>query len=315
MTVGIPRYLGYFSFWPLWETYFEELGMDVRTSPPSNQDTLDAGVRETVNDACIPIKLFHGHVMSLYDKVDILFIPRLVGTTTRYTLCPKFLGLPDMVKHSMNGLPRIAAPRLEVGARGIRLWRQLIHLGTRMTGARWTASRALVRARRALAQRAREIREDGLAALGFEQPSTADMTIGVVGYPYVLYDALSSGGILKQLRALGARVFTPETVDDEDMKRESRAFPENVFWYYSNRAIWSGLHFMKENRVDGLLHVSAFGCGPDAMVGKLLELEARERGVPFMSVTVDEHTGELGLQTRAEAFVDILRWQTKGDAV
>ncbi len=42
------------------------------------------------------------------------------------------------------------------------------------------------------------------------------------------------------------------------------------------------------------------------MVDKTLELEAKAAGVPFLSLTIDEHTGEGGVRTRLEAFVDML---------
>jgi len=38
----------------------------------------------------------------------------------------------------------------------------------------------------------------------------------------------------------------------------------------------------------------------------------REAGRPFMSLILDEHTGEAGLVTRLEAFVDMLaRWKRR----
>ncbi len=310
--IGIPRYLSYFSFGELWERYFEHLGFEVTISPPSNQDILDEGVRETVNDACIPIKLFHGHVKSLRDKADYLFVPRLGGTRTRYTVCPKFLGLPDMVKYSLSGLPEVLAPRLDVRQRSIGAWRELVKLGVQLTGRRLAASRAFAQARRVLADKVSEIQREGLPALGFPQPSDSDLTVGVVGYPYVIYDHLANGGLLEQLLRQRVSVRTPELVTDSQMKERSQQFPKDLFWFYSNRTLWSGLHFMDADRLDGLVHVTAFGCGPDAMVGKLLEMESRQRGVPFLSVMVDEHTGEAGVATRAEAFVDMLRRRLRG---
>ncbi len=309
MVIGIPRYLAYFSFSSLWETYFRDLGFEVRVSPPSNADILDAGVRETVNDACIPIKMFHGHVASLKDSVDCLFIPRLAGAKMNYTVCPKFLGLPDMVRGSLTGLPRIISPRLLMGRDGLKGLRGLYDVGVELTGRRWRVMRALSRAKGALHRGVSLVQREGLEALGYRQPEDPDLTVALVGYPYVLYDGLSSGGILPQLQELGIRVVTPEMVPTPAMRREAKAYPENLFWYYSNRSLWSGMHYMGADRVDGMIHVTAFGCGPDAMVNKLLELESSADSMPFMSVTVDEHTADIGLRTRVEAFVDMLRWQ------
>ncbi len=307
--IGIPRYLSYYSFAPLYETFFRELGFQVRLSPPSNTDILDAGVRETVNDACIPIKIFHGHVAAIKDRVDFLFVPRLAGAKMHYTVCPKFLGLPDMVRGSISDLPDIIAPRLPMGRDGLQGLRSLYRTGVRLTGRRVQAMRALHNARRALGRRINQIQQGGLEALGFDQPRDADLTVALIGYPYMLYDTLASGGILGQLRALGVRVVTPEMVSTREMRRHARAYPENLFWYYSNRSLWAGMHYMTSGLADGIIHVTAFGCGPDAMVNKLLELESARYGAPFMAITVDEHTGDVGLRTRVEAFVDMLRWQ------
>jgi predicted nucleotide-binding protein (sugar kinase/HSP70/actin superfamily) len=59
--------------------------------------------------------------------------------------------------------------------------------------------------------------------------------------------------------------------------------------------------------VDGIIHITAFGCGPDFIVDKLMELEARSRNMPYLTITLDEQTGQEGLNTRLEAFVDMLK--------
>jgi len=54
--------------------------------------------------------------------------------------------------------------------------------------------------------------------------------------------------------------------------------------------------------------MSAFACGPDSFIGELLQQESArsERKVPFMTIVVDEHTGEAGVLTRLEAFMDVV---------
>jgi len=59
--------------------------------------------------------------------------------------------------------------------------------------------------------------------------------------------------------------------------------------------------------VDGFIHVVSFGCGPDSMVGEIAERETRRSSnLPYMALTIDEHTAEGGLLTRLEAFTDML---------
>jgi predicted nucleotide-binding protein (sugar kinase/HSP70/actin superfamily) len=53
--------------------------------------------------------------------------------------------------------------------------------------------------------------------------------------------------------------------------------------------------------------VASFGCGPDSLVGELLERKMiREYRIPFLYLNLDEQTGEAGINTRLEAFLDIV---------
>ncbi|MGM0472225.1 MAG: acyl-CoA dehydratase activase-related protein, partial [Bacillota bacterium] len=75
-TVGIPRSLLYFHYYPAWRTFFAELGVEVIESDPTNKLTVDQGVRLTVDEACLPVKVCHGHIVNLCSKVDYIFLPR-----------------------------------------------------------------------------------------------------------------------------------------------------------------------------------------------------------------------------------------------
>jgi predicted nucleotide-binding protein (sugar kinase/HSP70/actin superfamily) len=50
----------------------------------------------------------------------------------------------------------------------------------------------------------------------------------------------------------------------------------------------------------------AFGCGPDSMMMNLVQMKAHAEAVPFMSLTIEEHTAEAGILTRIEAFLDMI---------
>ncbi|NLA26281.1 MAG: 2-hydroxyglutaryl-CoA dehydratase, partial [Firmicutes bacterium] len=113
MIVGIPQTLSFYSYYPLWKTFLEDLGAEVLLSRPTNREILEWGIRDTVTDACIPIKIFQGHVIDLKDRVDYLFIPRMVSVDGRATFCPKFLGLPDMVRFSGTDLPPVIDSRVK----------------------------------------------------------------------------------------------------------------------------------------------------------------------------------------------------------
>src|SRR4030067_226238 len=96
--VGIPRALLYYQYHPMWQTFFEELGAEVIVSPATTQAMLTAGASRVVADTCLPVKVFLGHVISLVDKCDWMFIPAIRSVESKVYNCSKFLGLPDMTK-------------------------------------------------------------------------------------------------------------------------------------------------------------------------------------------------------------------------
>jgi predicted nucleotide-binding protein (sugar kinase/HSP70/actin superfamily) len=325
--IGIPRALSYYTFYPLWRAFLEKLGAEVVVSKPTNRKILEDGIRETVNDACIPIKVFHGHVFDLAGRVDYIFIPRMISADGKATFCPKFLGLPDMVRYADVALSALIDVRYHrriiPGGLFLFFFSVALQLGVK---------NPLVVIRAAIYAICKQKQYQGLLQKGLKPLEAIDITldsttqqdaagkaesqyavsgikttIALLGYPYAIYDTFISAGVYNKLVKLGVEVITYEEIPLKEMRRFSKIMPQNFFWYYSNQVCWAGLYLLeKTNQVDGIIHITAFGCGPDAMVDKTLELEAKSAGVPFLSLAIDEHTGEGGVQTRLEAFVDML---------
>ena len=76
--IGIPRALLYYKYYTLWEHFFKELGLDILISPETNNEILQNGKKYTVDEACLSLKIYIGHVFYLIDKVDYILVPRIV---------------------------------------------------------------------------------------------------------------------------------------------------------------------------------------------------------------------------------------------
>ncbi len=330
LTVGIPRTLLYYSFYPLWRRFLEELGARVVVSAPTTKETLDAGVEAAVTDACVPIKIMHGHVKELVQRVDYLFLPRVVCTNGRTVYCPKFLGLPDMIRSSVSRLPRLIDVRVDLRRGRAEASKVALRVGRLFTNQTGRIRSAYQVALAELGRYSRLLRDGmdpeaamdlarrgvgesagrGLAGVG-EPPAVAEaaLHLAVIGYPYVLHDPFLNLNLLEKLRHLGATPLTSQMVSASELEVQRAKLRKDLFWTYSDEAVSAAYHYLERpDKVDGLIHLTAFGCGPDSMVDKMIELRARELGaVPFMSLMIDEHTGEAGLNTRLEAFTDMLR--------
>ncbi len=339
VSVGIPQALSFYSYYPLWKTFLENIGAEVVLSRPTNREILEWGIRNTVTDACIPVKIIHGHVMDLKNRADYLFIPRLVSVDGRHTFCPKFLGLPDMIRFSGEKIPTIIDTSLnatrfsngmfaflsgvarKLGVRSVlkqmdalnrachvqRIYQELLLMGFHPLAALPLMEAEEVFSASKGPPRFQDKKVAASAPVQGQDSRNELLRVALLGYPYLLYDPFLSSNLFQKLKDMGVDPITPERITPGQMRRASKTLPQGFFWHYSNRVTWSCLHILDNpGSVEGIIHVTAFACGPDAMVDKFLELQAKQAQLPFLILTIDEHTGEGGIRTRLEAFVDML---------
>ena len=311
--VGIPRALLYYNYFPMWNTFFEELGASVVLSNLTNKKILDDGVNCCVDDACLPMKVFHGHIVDLKDRVDFLFIPRLISVKKNEYICPKFCGLPDMVLNSVKGLPPVIDCTINLRNGYSSLRNAVLQVGrhfTRDYGKIYRAFRSSV-ARLKCYEGLMEKGATPLEAMNREICTEDDYcyTVGLIGHPYNIYDNYVSMGIIDKLRNRRIKVLTQDMVCAGELDRIARDFTKPMFWSFGKKIMAASQYLIEERHARGIIYLVAFGCGLDALVGDLVERRIRKRKIPFCLLTIDEHTGEAGIDTRLEAFIDMLEWK------
>lgn len=308
MKVGIPRALSYYAYYPFFETFFKKLGIEVVVSDESTKEIMDMGIEDTVTDACVPLKLFHGHVRNLMNRVDYVFVPRLVSVNREATFCPKFLGLPDMIVCSIPQFKNMLEVRIDLKKSRFELFKICMKLAMTFKKGFFRAYNAYLNACYSLNNYTHQFLQGGIPPLGIVgQKKNNPISLAVLGYPYILYDPYMSLDLIKKLISMGVYVVTPEMISKGEKEKQVGKLKKNLFWTFSNEVIRAAYSLFENRKVDGIIHVTAFGCGPDFIVDKLMEIDAKKHNMPFLTVTIDEHTGQEGLNTRLEAFVDMLK--------
>lgn len=318
--VGIPSTLLYYIYYPMWQTFFNEIGAQVVTSGKTTKTILDKGVREALADACVPIKVFFGHVMEIKDKVDYLYIPRVVCLNRKTVYCPKFLGLPDMIRHSVENVPPIIDVRIDNRQSRFALLRSYLETGKYFGAGKRVVYKAYWKAKK-IHQRYIRLLRKGLDPYGamscLNNPGSTKPTkqsglklrFALLGYPYIIYDNFISVNIIKKLQQFGVSALTVENIHPLFLALQKNCnLPKRLFWTFSDMVLKAAHLLFKQGSVDGVIHVTAFGCGPDSLTNKFIEMEAKEhQNIPFMTLMLDEHTGEAGITTRLEAFIDMVK--------
>ena len=319
--IGIPRSLFYYQYYPLWETFFEELGAEIVPSDYTTRKILDDGVKACVDEACLPVKLFHGHVINLKDRVDYLFIPRYTSVSKNEYVCPKFGGLPDMIKSTIKDLPEIINTEVNLRKSKRNALKTAMEIGSYFSSDSGKIKRAYIKALDSYGDFKDKVKSGIFPGDIFYKrkgnfgKSGKDMLkIAVIGHVYNLYDRFINMDMIYKLQDNHVDVITIEMMDRDSINKKAASLPKKMFWNFGRKALGSALHVLERNDIHGMIYLMSFGCGIDSFICDLIERKIKRSGnIPFIVLTIDEHSGEAGMNTRLEAFIDMIRRRNKNE--
>jgi len=301
----------------MWKTFFEELGAEVVVSPPTTQTMLAEGSARVVADTCLPVKVFLGHVLSLVEKCDWIFIPAIRSVKNKVYNCSKFLGLPDMTKAVVPESPPILDIDIDINKGKRVLYQAIYQLGRHFTWNPFKVRQASLTAWQAHLNYRELMSSHGLTppeaiekTSGLEvsssHPASTRATIALIGHPYLLYDEYINHRLIHRLERAHNKVLTPEMLTTQELESAIVKLVGKAYWTYEEEVVGAGGHYLQSG-ADGVIGIMAFGCGPDSLMMDMVHRQAaRLRAIPFMSLTLEEHTAEAGVVTRLEAFTDML---------
>jgi len=308
--IGIPRALSYYKYFPLWKNFFSNLGAEVIISPPTNKKMLDLGAKYVVDEVCLPVKVFFGHVNYLKDKVDYIFTPRMVSVEKKEYTCPKFMGIPDMLS-TIDNLPCLIGPTIDLTKSDKTLWQTIWEVGRIVSNNHYSIALAWFKAARSLGEFNQQWLKQSFPTelkIPRAEEENSDLCLSVIGHEYILYDPYLSMNLLEKLAKLKVAVFTTEMVPQSIINYELKDFPKKIFWNFAKNSLGASFYYSKQKKISGFINISSFGCGPDSMSTSMIMHHLKTRNnKPLLNLTIDEHTGEAGINTRIEAFYDLLR--------
>lgn len=166
-------------------------------------------------------------------------------------------------------------------------------------------------------------RTDALAAMeavpcDWERPV---LRVGMAGEIYVLLEPAANQDVERMLGELGVEVHRPMTLSGwtaENAVREihgtspkvaARPYLAEMIGGHGQETIGHAVIFGQEG-FDGFVQLAPFTCIPEIVARGILPDISRDFDLPVLTFFLDEQTGEAGMRTRVEAFVDML-WQKR----
>jgi predicted nucleotide-binding protein (sugar kinase/HSP70/actin superfamily) len=317
--LGIPRALMFYRYFPFWRTFFERLGWRVMVSEGIRQ-------KEKIiyfEDSCLPMKLLVTHAIQLKEKVDHLFIPRLVSIHRTYIMCPKFRGAPDIVRLATERKVSIIDETIDLRRGGSSLLQSFLKIGEKIGATRQESKKAFREAEQSFSKfqkdwmaRINRLPTRQLFEMDIPTPPAgrkAPLRVAFVGHPYNLFDIDINKDILTLAKSLGMEIITSDFLSEKEIDREVSNLSKEIYWSSGREIVGSLFHFLSGG-VDGVVFLTSFKCGIDALLQEFIKRRLKVRGdssIPLLILSFDEHTGREGLTTRLEAFQDVMEQRRK----
>lgn len=345
LRIGIPRVLNIYTYAPLFNGYFESLGVqpeNIVYSDYTSSELYRAGASRGAIDPCFPAKIGISHVYNLIQEkhrkkpLNVIFFPmydvlhsplvKLTGTNA----CPTVTATPETVKaaftkendvfaeHNVKYIDPVLnfADRKLFAYQMLQAWQGVLGLSQEEN------DRAIESGFNALKDYETSIRRRARAVM--DQLEREDR-IGIVmlGRPYH-HDPGLNHEILDEFQKLGYPIFSQNTLPlDEDLL--DRLFGEEVragvitspldigdAWKNSyscstNHKVWAAKFTARHPNLVAL-EISSFKCGHDAPIYGVIEGIIEQSGTPYFCFKdLDENKPSGSIKIRVETIDYFLR--------
>lgn len=320
MRVGIPRALIYYNYYPFWFGFFKALGIEVVLSDKTTKQTMSDGSALVVTETCLPIKVYVGHVLNLLDKgVDTIFVPSIQSIAHKIYNCSKIRALPDLIRNVVKRDFTIIEATLDKSEKEQGLPEFLLDIAKKFgikdekkvldaQNYAWTVYNNFQTMTRSGVHFEKALRAaiNGNIIIPSSEKEY-EVSIALISHGYNIYDDRVSMKIFDKLENLGVKVYTYEQLTKEQLVEGYTTLGvEKAYWANESEMTGAAGHYLRNSKIDGLITITAFGCGPDSIMVDRIFRNAKKFEKPVLGLTLDEHTGEAGFITRIEAFIDML---------
>lgn len=291
--IGLPRAFTYYYFSDLWKIFFKELNIDYIESPPTNKEIISKGMSRANDEMCLSFKIYLGHIDYLKDKCDYILVPRIDNYGKSNQTCTNFLAAFDIINNLFE--TKILDYNINLEGNNNEL-DGFLRIGKLLNKSRYDVIKAYNKAILDTYKIKQNKIKKNIKAL-----ENAGLKVLLVSHSYNTYDAYIGKQITDYLEEMGVTIIYSDMFDDKETNKLAYKLSDTIYFKYSKDNI--GSIKLVQDKIDGIIFLSAFPCGLDSLVN---ELVMRKINKPYLNLIMDESYSLTGIKTRIESFVDIL---------
>ena len=315
MKVGIPRGLLFNDFSPLFIPFFKYLGIETVVSDETNRKIINRGLEIVPEEYCFPTKVAYGHVDNLLKKgVDFIFIPHIANTgepmgSYKYSVtCPWTQSAPDLMKSAPKlieeglNLEKLISPSLffDWGLNHIedQMKKAVAKMGHSTKDVRAALQEGLINKKRfdkKIEEKTKEV-FDFIKKYKKNEPAFL-----VMARPYTAYDANVNNDIINKILDAGYLAIPLELAPIGSIDISTQM--PKMYWIQGQKKL-TAIELLNKNKNLFGIDITYFACGPDTQINQQMRCRTKK---PFLTVEMDEHTGDAGIDTRLQAFFNTVK--------
>ena len=156
----------------------------------------------------------------------------------------------------------------------------------------------------------------------YQVPEEQKIRIGVVGEIYVVMEPTINDYIEEKLGYLGAEVersqYLSEWIEfnlipkwlnkshEKEVLKKGEEYIEIIIGGHAKQNVGHIVDF-SDRGFDGIIHVMPFACLPELVSQSIIPKISKEHDIPVLTLSLDEQRGTANVQTRLEAFIDLVK--------
>ena len=312
--IGINRSFYTNTYYPLYYNFFSNLGFKVIISDESTKQGEDSAL----SSFCYPMLLAHGFFDNLLEKnPDYIFMPHLVQIETE--TCNGNCGakqrgdrkacvfnqgeafsLKTAFRDRLNP-PQMLIPLLDF-SRGIDTEKEsFIKFAVNELGCkRSDAANAFDKSLKMQRDFFKEVKNMGKKILENLEKNPDKIGVVLFGRPYNAFTEKANLGIPRKFTSRGYEIIPYDILD-----YENETFKPFMHWGMGE-TILKAAQVVKKHPQLYATFITNFSCGPDSFLVELFREEME--GKPALTLELDSHSADAGINTRIEAFLDVVKF-------
>ncbi len=292
--VGLPRVLNMYEDYPLWFTFFNELGFSVKLSPKSNRAVYEKGIESIPSEsACYPAKMVHGHIKALIDDgVKFIFYPcvayekkEIENSDSSYN-CPIVTSYPENIKNNVEEIRELnidfRSPFFNLNDEENIVKRLQEVFPEIDKNEVEKAARAGIKEQKKFRE---DVRKEGEKALEYVKKNNITGIV-IAGRPYHI-DPEINHGIPEMITSYGVAVLSEDSISHLGVEKVERPLNVRDQWAYHSR-LYAAASFVKDEKNLELIQLNSFGCGLDAVTSDEVSDIMANAGKIYTLLKIDE---------------------------